>query len=996
MARLLRPPSRGDFEIAIICALSIERDAIEALLDEEYETNGFSYGKAAGDMNTYTIGRLGNQHVVLTYMPGMGMVSAAAVAASILSSFERIKIAIVAGICGGVPRTTDGAEIVLGDVIISTSVIQIDFGRQYPHGFVRKTSGEDTLGRANPAIRAFIGKVSGRLISERLHEKTNVYSTQICAKRGFSKSAYPGPEKDQLYPAKYRHKHWRQGSCSICDSCHHLDDDVCEEALKKSCEELGCDKTQLIERQRLQKALSSGPDENPIPCIHFGRTACSSQVMKSGQHRDRIAQLEGVIGFEMESAGTWDYIPTVVIKSVCDYADSHKNKDWQEYAAATAAGCTKAFLEEWRSADRPTQDISEIPLHPSLLIPFRRDPDFVDRGALLDKIHKRCSVQGSRTALVGLGGVGKSQLAIEYCYQVREQSPDVWIFWIHASNAARFEQSFREMADHVKIPERRNPHANIFKLVHDWLRDERQNKWTLILDNVDDAGFLLEANPLRQKSQVSDCEGTNSARLFDYLPPSLNGSILITTRTRSATLSLVEEKEIIPVNPMNEADAITLLEKKLGDQRDRQDLAVLARELECMPLAIIQAAAYISQRGPRCSVRQYVDKFQRSEKGKTTLLNHEGGQLRRDREAKNSIIITWQISFDHIRDTRPSAADLMSLMSFFDRQGIPEALLRNRSQTDSNYKRDQRAQRNTEGDDEDDEDYENGNSASDSSRDDDFEEDVLTLNNYSFISVNVDTTTFEMHGLVQLAMRRWLDAHGQLERWKQQYIKNLYTEFPPGEYENWVKCQVLFPHAKAAVSQQPKREDSVLEWAELLYYAAWFAWRRGQVAEAEMMSIKAMKAMKKVFGPGHEKTLNSIGMVGLAYQLGGRWQEAEELEVQVMETSSRVLGAEHPNTLTSMANLASTYSNQGRWQEAEALGVQVMETRKRVLGVEHPNTLTSMNNLAFTMQVQGRNAEAVKLMEECVQLQSQVLGGQHPDTLSSTAALAQMERAAGT
>src|SRR6202034_1601882 len=103
-------------------------------------------------------------------------------------------------------------------------------------------------------------------------------------------------------------------------------------------------------------------------------------------------------------------------------------------------------------------------------------------------------------------------------------------------------------------------------------------------------------------------------------------------------------------------------------------------------LAIVQAAAYIFQRAPRCSVRQYIEQFQRNDKGKTTLLNHEGGHLRRDREAKNSIIITWQISFDHIRQTRPSAADLLSLMSFFDRQGIPEALLRNGMEPGNRYR----------------------------------------------------------------------------------------------------------------------------------------------------------------------------------------------------------------------------------------------------------------------------------------------------------------------
>src|SRR5436190_19682118 len=101
---MARPNSRDDFEIAIICALSVEGDAVEKLLDEEYETDGFSYGKARWDSNTYTTGRLGNQHVVLVYMPGMGMTSAAAVASNIRSSFERIKVGIVMGICGGVPR----------------------------------------------------------------------------------------------------------------------------------------------------------------------------------------------------------------------------------------------------------------------------------------------------------------------------------------------------------------------------------------------------------------------------------------------------------------------------------------------------------------------------------------------------------------------------------------------------------------------------------------------------------------------------------------------------------------------------------------------------------------------------------------------------------------------------------------------------------------------------------------------------------------------------
>jgi hypothetical protein len=98
-------------------------------------------------------------------------------------------------------------------------------------------------------------------------------------------------------------------------------------------------------------------------------------------------------------------------------------------------------------------------------------------------------------------------------------------------------------------------------------------------------------------------------------------------------------------------------------------------------------------------------------------------------------------------------------------------------------------------------------------------------------------------------------------------------------------------------------------WALLLYNAAWYAWLRGSSSDAEKMSVKSMKVMKKQLGQEDSETLSSQAMVALAYQLGGRWKEAEDLEVQVMETSLRVLGEEHPFTLTSMANLASTFWN---------------------------------------------------------------------------------------
>ncbi|KAF2689002.1 hypothetical protein K458DRAFT_329058 [Lentithecium fluviatile CBS 122367] len=435
-------------------------------------------------------------------------------------------------------------------------------------------------------------------------------------------------------------------------------------------------------------------------------------------------------------------------------------------------------------AERP-----DTPPCPSVVIPFGCDADFVKRRELFDRLQTTCAVPGSRTALVGLGGVGKSQLAIEYAYQTRERSPDTWVFWVHASNTARLEESYRSIASCVKVPARQNPKADMLQLVHDWLRDEARGRWILILDNVDDAGFLLEVPSCGRDGQTSSMEGQSEQPLISYVPRCQNGSVLVTTRSRNAALQLVEERDIIAVEPMEKRDSLVLLQKKLELQDSGEEVIgeviELAAALEHMPLAMVQAAAYISQRRPRCSVQQYLQEFQKSDRKRTTLLDCEGGQLLRDWEAKNLIIITWQISFDYIRQSRPSAGDLLALMSFFDCQGIPETLLRNCEEETAKQDQEER--------DSDHDDWgDDGNSASQSSvSDDGFEDDVLTLRGYSFISANADGATFEMHGLVQLATRTWLEVHGQLEKWKQEFVRNLCVAFPTGEHENWARCQVL-------------------------------------------------------------------------------------------------------------------------------------------------------------------------------------------------------------
>ncbi|TGJ81185.1 hypothetical protein E0Z10_g7582 [Xylaria hypoxylon] len=568
--------------------------------------------------------------------------------------------------------------------------------------------------------------------------------------------------------------------------------------------------------------------------------------------------------------------------------------------------------------DRP-----ETPPKPSFNVPFRRDADFVERKTILDRIHRACLQPASRVALVGLGGVGKSQLAIEHVYRVRDgamrENQQVWVFWVHAETLARVEEGFKSIADAVKIPGRNQPKADILQLVYQWLRNEQNGRWLIVLDSADNIDVFYNTQEVARQTAS---EGEKKP-LSAYLPQSSNGSILITTRNRHLAYRLTGSyNDIIDVGPMDKEHALALLVRKSREGADTDTATKLVEALEYMPLAISQAAAYIQRRAPRTSISKYLEEFQKSEQKRSNLLNHDFGDLRRDESAKNSVITTWQISFDYIRRRRPSATDLLCLMSFFNRQGIFESLIRPFNQPQSGGA-----------------DTDNESVSSGDSTDDVFEKDVEMLRDYCLVQTNEKGDVFEMHGLVQLSTRKWLDANRESEKFKGLFISRMAKAFPVGEFENWDTCQKLFPHAVKAVEYRPEEEESQKEWALLLFSSSWYA---------------------------HEQ---------------GRYTISEAMARMSYDTRKTVLGPKHPDTLVSMANLASTYWNQGWWKEAESLNVQVIETMKTVLRPEHPDTLTSMHNLAYTWKSQGRNADAIRLMEDCIQIRRRVLRPEHPDTL---------------
>ena len=553
----------------------------------------------------------------------------------------------------------------------------------------------------------------------------------------------------------------------------------------------------------------------------------------------------------------------------------------------------------------------------------------------------------------------------------------MWVFWVHASNATRFEQSFQDIADKLKIPGREDSNVSIFELVYSWLRDEQKGKWMIILDNVDNAGFLLEQPSTSNESQIS---GQRKRPLKEYIPPSSNGSILITSRNRSAALQLVEWPDIVDMEPMDKADAVMLCRKKLDVKGKEEKVSKLVEALEFMPLAIVQAAAYIKEREPRCSLEHYLEKFQKSDKAKTGLLNHEAGQLRRDWEARSSITLTWQISFNHIRETRPSAAELLSLMSFFDQQGIPEFLLRNEVQAEGGQIERRERDVNTQSPDRptDDDD-----SPSEYSTDDRFETDIATLRNYSFLSLTKDPQVFQMHRLVQLATQNWLNLQGELEVWRRRFIRHIYNQAPEGYYENWTKWQKLFPHVKAILLQPPAGEDALAETARILYYAAWYSIRIGNLSEAERMVVKSMDISKTLFGERTREIARRMDLLADIYRFTWRLTEAEKLLKQSRDLKLEFFGAEDPNTLQTMEILALIYLAQGRLKETEELRSAVLEIRRRMLRADHPDMLVAVHALGVIYFHQGRLREAEELLLQVVHIGEKILCMEDLDTLAA-------------
>ncbi|KAL8786236.1 MAG: hypothetical protein Q9195_008292 [Heterodermia aff. obscurata] len=303
-------------------------------------------------------------------------------------------------------------------------------------------------------------------------------------------------------------------------------------------------------------------------------------------------------------------------------------------------------------------------IEPIWMVPINRNPNFVGREEVLEQLENKLQGQGSEyqriAVLHGLGGIGKSQIALEYIY--RHRSPDTAVFWVHAASVAQFMDSYKRIASDYQLPGRHDPTIDILQLVRDWLDTKCRFDWFMVVDNVDErAGFL-------ERSE----HGEAKKALWNYVSHSAKGTLLYTTRSRDIGINLSPDKDPIMVQCLGFDNARALLGESLASDTPEDDLLVLFDHLDYLPPAISQAAAFMMKRRKR--VADYVI-LVRDDSTRSQILSQKGHHHDRAERSSESVLSTWWVTFRSIKRENPRAAELLAMMSLLNRHEIPVSIL---------------------------------------------------------------------------------------------------------------------------------------------------------------------------------------------------------------------------------------------------------------------------------------------------------------------------------
>ena len=567
-------------------------------------------------------------------------------------------------------------------------------------------------------------------------------------------------------------------------------------------------------------------------------------------------------------------------------------------------------------------------------IPFARNLRFVGRSETLVKLQQMLFTQKTcRTAaVVGLGGVGKTQVALQLAYWAKKHRPEYSIFWVSALSGATFEQAYTEMARMLRLwnvgadEDPKEP-------VRRYLSSEAAGPWLLVVDNADHMDTVF-GSPGRQGG------------LNKYLPESENGVVLFTTRSREVAQSAAG-RDVVKLLEMDPAEAADYLEKSLI-RSDVAGATELLKELAYLPLAITQAAAYLNT--TEAAIAEYLRLLRGADQEAASLMSREFHDNTRYEGSQNAVATTWLVSFDQIRKSDVAAADLLAFLSCIEPKAIPQSMLPRPE----------------------------------------LEEQMVhaigTLCGYAFLTRRGDSKVFDMHSLVHLATRIWVRREGRVATTSESAIRRVAAVFPDDNHANRRLWREYLPHAFRVLRHGS--EADVEEKYNLCYWVGRCLRVDGRIREAVGYLEEAWQWMKNHFAEDHPDRLASQHTLAIAYRANGQVPAAVALLEQVVAIREKTLAEDHPSRLASQHALASAYEANGQVPAAVTLLEQVVAIRKKTLAEDHPSRLASQHELAIAYTANGQVPAAVALLEQVVAIQERVLAEDHPSRLASQHALA--------
>ena len=744
--------------------------------------------------------------------------------------------------------------------------------------------------------------------------------------------------------------------------------------------------------EKLQSPAShSKLDENTEPLLRpvldglrreiesFDETLLEVLPSPHASNREKITKAIRSVGIQKRidefSSSIQDYLSTLMAFQTTSQADSLRN------LTVMFQGQVERPVEP-PSYETLLQPAPKPKLNPIWTVKYDLEADFVGRDGIIGTIERQLTESNRRAALAGIGGVGKSRIAIQYSHRYRRLHSESHIFWVHGGSRSRFETDYRNIARLLDLPGREDPDVDVLRLVTDWLSDEANGSWLVVLDNADDRDLWLGSN---QKVVQTD---HSLMPLIHYLPRCSAGSLLVTTRDRQLGHQLLERKQQpVSISRLEPKEAQSLLSAKLSDQQlDSEDIEKLAKELEYLPLTITQAAAYLEQ--TEISALDYLEIFRAGQVDIPNLLEESMYDPSRDYESSNSVFQTWRLSFEQLTRQSPKAADMLSLMAVLDRQAIPSELI----QTPGGSVLDHKAA-------------------------------TAKLKAFSLIQEESSSNKYSLHRLVQLSTQRWLADHNKLLYWQKVAIGAVARKFPEDvTFDQWALIQDLSSHVQIVLAYDFSEQTPLIDRAHILQCLGHYTMEQGSTTAALQMLLESHRLRERQLGSEDELTLRTLGLVGLAYSRLYQLKSARKVLQQFHESTNRVLGPRHRLTIKSKSRLAVCYGKEGslrkakhlslealheseeefgpnsedtlrvltniayycnrlrQWREAEDIGLRVLKQRMEQRGPDHPDTVTIMGALAWTYRAQSRFQEAEELNRKMLSRRLEILGPDHPKT----------------